>query len=61
MKNKGYAKFRGANKLHYGRCVYAESFLPELFIAISPWQDEREYSKIKLNSFVGRQNALTAL
>ena len=35
MKSKGYAKFLGANKLHYGRCVCAESFLPELFTAIS--------------------------
>ena len=35
MKSKGYAKFLGANKLHYGRCASGESFLPELFTAIS--------------------------
>ena len=35
MKSKGYAKFLGANKLHHGRCASGESFLPELFTAIS--------------------------
>ena len=35
MENKGYAKFLGANKLHYGRFASGKSFLPGLFIAIS--------------------------
>ena len=33
MENKGYAKFLGANKLHYGRFASGKSFLPGLFIA----------------------------
>ena len=34
MKNKGYAKFCGANKVHYGRC--ASGVLPQAELDFLP-------------------------
>ena len=34
MKNDGYAKFWGANKLHYGRCASGENVTGQNYIQV---------------------------
>ena len=52
MKNKGYAKFWGANKVHYGRCASEECSLI-LFITFKELKFSYKDTETVLNSISG--------